>query len=153
MLDISNLLEQSCRCPLGVDERLMQPQEIVSQLAATGDSARLDERNSFPRFAEPCVIVFHALERSSQGTRRAFGAQPQVYSKQQPSRMRHRKCFENLVPQSIEELMVGNVRRELAFFAVEKKKVNVGTVIEFRSSEFAERKNRKVLFWRAVTLP
>ena len=66
--------------------------------------------------------------------------------------MRRRKCFENLVSQSIEKLMIGNVRRELAFLAVEKKKVNVRAVIEFASAEFPERKNRKLLFWRAVTL-
>ena len=67
--------------------------------------------------------------------------------------MRLRKCFENLVSQSIEKLMVRNVRRELAFVAVEKKKVDVRTVIEFASAEFPERKNRKIRFWRAVTLP
>ena len=49
--------------------------------------------------------------------------------------------------------MVRNVRRELAFVAVEKKKVNVRTVIEFASAEFPERKNRKLRLWRAITLP
>ena len=49
--------------------------------------------------------------------------------------------------------MIRNVRRELAFVAVEKKKVDVRTVIEFASAEFPERKNRKIRFWRAVTLP
>jgi hypothetical protein len=67
--------------------------------------------------------------------------------------MRLRKCFENPVSQSIEKLMIRNVRRELAFLAVEKKKVNVRAVIEFASAEFPERKNRKIRFWRAITLP
>ena len=66
--------------------------------------------------------------------------------------MRLRKCFKNLVSQSIEKLMVRNVRRELAFVAVEKKKVNVRTVIEFVSAEFPQRKNCKIRFWRTVTL-
>src|SRR4029077_16183731 len=76
VLDVRNLLEQIRRCTFRVDEWLMQPQEIVSQLAAAGDSARLDERNPLPRFAEPRVIVFHALERPSQRACRAFGAHP-----------------------------------------------------------------------------
>src|SRR4029077_2653568 len=125
VLDVRNLLEQIRRCTFRVDEWLMQPQEIVSQLAAAGDSARLDERNPLPRFAEPRVIVFHALERPSQRACRAFGAQPQIRSKQRAGRMRLRECFENLVSQSIEKLMVRNVGRELAFFAVEKKKIDV----------------------------
>src|SRR5215475_14421252 len=66
VLDVGNLLEQIWRYTLGVDEWLMQPQEIVSQLAAAGDSARLYESDSFPGFAEPSVIVFHALQRPSQ---------------------------------------------------------------------------------------
>ena len=67
--------------------------------------------------------------------------------------MRRRKCFEDLVSQSIEELMIGDVRRNLAFLAVEKKKVNVRTVIEFKSAQFPQRKNRKLRSWRAVALP
>ena len=66
--------------------------------------------------------------------------------------MRLRKCFENLVSQSIEKFVIRNVRRELAFVAVEKEKVDIRTVIEFGSAEFPERKNCKIRFWRAVPL-
>src|SRR4029077_11586558 len=93
------------------------------------------------------------LERPRQRACRAFGAQPQIRSKQRAGRMRLRKCFENLVSQSIEKLMVRNVRRELAFVAVEKKKVDVRTVVEFSSAEFPERENGNRRFCRAVTLP
>jgi len=64
-----------------------------------------------------------------------------------------RKCFENLISQSIEKLVIRNVRRELAFVAVEKEKIDIRAVIEFGSAEFPERQNRKIRFWRAVTLP
>src|SRR5215813_3191527 len=89
VFDVRDLLEQIWRCTPGVNERLMQSQKIVSQLAAAGYSARLDKRDTFPRFTEPSVIVFHALERPGQWAGRALGSQPQVYSKQQPRRIRH----------------------------------------------------------------
>src|SRR5947208_16953798 len=63
-LDARNLIQQIGVGALWVNERLMLPQEFVSELTATGDSAGFDERKPFPSFAEPSVIIFHALERA-----------------------------------------------------------------------------------------
>ena len=39
--------------------------------------------------------------------------------------MRSRKGFEDSFSQSVKELVIGNVRRKLAFVVVEKKKINI----------------------------
>ena len=52
-LDAGNFIQQIGRCAPGINKRLMLPQEFVSQLAAAADSARLDQRKTFPGFAEP----------------------------------------------------------------------------------------------------
>src|SRR5438552_10984628 len=57
MLDTRNLIQQIGVGALWVNERLMLPQEFVSELTATGDSACFDERKPFPSFAEPSVII------------------------------------------------------------------------------------------------
>ena len=60
--DACNLIQQVVRRALRVNERLMLPQEFVSQRTAAGDAACLDQCKPFPSFAEPSVIIFHALE-------------------------------------------------------------------------------------------
>ena len=125
MLDACNLIEQIGRRAFRVNKRLMLPQEFVSELTAAGDSAYFDQRKPFPSFPKPAVIIFHALERTSQGACRAFRAQAQIDSKQRTGRMRSRKRFENSFSEPVKELVIGNVRRELAFLTIEKKKINI----------------------------
>src|SRR5215469_12914118 len=52
VLDVRDLCQQIGSCAFWVNERLMQSQKIICQLTTAGDSAGLDERNAFPRFAE-----------------------------------------------------------------------------------------------------
>src|SRR6266480_6194012 len=86
-LDAGDFIQQIRRRAFGINERLMLPQEFVSQLAAAADSARLDQRKAFPGFAEPGIIIFHALERAGQWPRRAFRSQTQIDAKERASRM------------------------------------------------------------------
>src|SRR2546423_2042507 len=91
MLDFCNLLQQ-VRCGvLWIDKGLMQPQEIVRQLAAAGDSASFDEGDALPGFAKSSIVIFHAFERASQRSSRAFGSQTQVNSEERAGWMRCRK--------------------------------------------------------------
>src|SRR5437868_10618263 len=141
VLDICNLIQQIVRRALGIDERLMLPEEFVSQLAAARDPARLYQCKPFPGFAESGIIIFHALKRTSQWACRAFRAQAQIDPKKRTGVMRSRKRFENSFSQPVEEFVIGNVRRELAFLAVEKKKVNIRAVIQLAAAKFSEREN------------
>src|SRR6266542_4404448 len=52
-LDTGNFVQQIGRGALGINERLMLPQEFVSQLAAAPDSTCLDQRKTFPGLGEP----------------------------------------------------------------------------------------------------
>src|SRR6185312_1478845 len=128
-LDTGNFIQQIGRCARGINERLMLPQEFVSQLTAAADSTRLDQRKTFPGFAEPGIIVFHALERAGQWPGRAFGSQTQIDTEKRASRMPGRKRFEDSFSQPVKEFVIGNVRGELAFLTVEKKKINVRAMI------------------------
>src|SRR5213080_4413262 len=68
-LDVGDLVEQiGCRAPR-INERLMLSEEFVSQLATAADSARLDQGEALPSFAETGIIVFHTLERSREWSR------------------------------------------------------------------------------------
>src|SRR5258708_956195 len=107
----------------------MLPQEFVSQLAAAADCARLDQGKTFPGFAEPRIIICHAVERGGEWSCRAFRSQTQIDAEKRASRMPGGKCFEDSFSQPVKELVIGNVRRELAFLTVEKKKINVRAVI------------------------
>src|ERR671937_670693 len=77
-LDTGDFIQQIGRCAFRVNKRLMLPQEFVSQLPAAADSARFDQRKTFPGFAEPGIIIFHALERPSQWPCRAFRTQTEI---------------------------------------------------------------------------
>src|SRR6266480_629546 len=88
------------------------------------NSARLDQRKTFPGFAEPRIIVFHAVERAGQWPCRAFRSQTQIDAEKRANWMPGRKCFEDSFSQPVKEFVIGNVRRELAFLTVEKKKSN-----------------------------
>ena len=71
-LDAGDFIQQIGRRAFGINERLMLPQEFVSQFTTAADSARLDQCKAFPRFAEAGIVIFHARERTGQGTRGAF---------------------------------------------------------------------------------
>ena len=88
-LDAGDLVEQIRRRTTGINERLMLPQKFVSQLTATGYSACLDECKPFPCFAEPGVIIFHALERSRERPGRTFRTKAKIDPK--PSGLRHKE--------------------------------------------------------------
>src|SRR6184192_2004777 len=64
--------------------------------------------------------------------------------------MRSGKCFEDSFSQAVEELVIRNVWRELAFLAVEKEKINIGAVIQLASAQFSEGKNGKLRCGRFV---
>src|SRR4030095_3665878 len=124
-LDVGDFIQQIGRRAFWIDKRLMLSQEFVGQFPAAADSARLDQRKTFPGFATSVVIIFHALERVGQWPGGAFRSETQIDSKERASRMSGRKCFKNSFSQPVKEFMIGNVRRELAFLTVEKKKINV----------------------------
>ena len=62
------------------------------------------------------------------------------------------KTFEKSFSQPVEELVIRNVGGELAFLAVEKKKINIRAVIQLATAEFSERENRKFRRWRSLAL-
>src|SRR5437879_13520229 len=107
----------------------MLAQKFVSPLVIAGDSARFVLRDSFPGFAETRVMFFHAFERAGEWTSRAFRAQAKIDPEKRAFRVADGKRFQNFFCQSIEPLMIGESRRELAFFAVEKDKIDIGAVI------------------------
>ena len=82
VLDACNLIQQIGRRAFRINKRLVLSQKFVSQLAAAGDFPCLDQREPFPRFAKSAVIIFHAFERTSQRTCRAFRAQAQIDAKE-----------------------------------------------------------------------
>src|SRR5215467_15215276 len=67
--DVGDFIQQISRHTPWVNKRLMLPQEFVSQLTATADSARLDQRKTFPGLAKSGIIIFHAVERAGQRPR------------------------------------------------------------------------------------
>src|SRR6266536_4464582 len=152
-LNARNFIQQIGRCASGINERLMLPQEFVSQLTAAADSARLDQRKTFPGFAESGIIIFHALERAGQWPCRAFRSQTQIDAEKRASRMPGRKCFEDSFSQPVKEFVIGNVCCELAFFTVEKEKINIRAVVQFAAAEFAQRKDGEFRLGRTVLFP
>ena len=49
--------------------------------------------------------------------------------------------------------MIGEVRRELAFIALEKKKIHIRAMIQLAASELAERENGEFSLGGTVALP
>ena len=49
--------------------------------------------------------------------------------------------------------MIREARRDLTLFAVEKNKIDVGTVIKLTTAKFAECENGKFCGWATVALP
>lgn len=66
--------------------------------------------------------------------------------------MSYGKCLEDFLSQPVEELVIGKLRRELAFLAVEKKKVDIRAVIQLTASKFTQRENGEFGIRGAVTL-
>ena len=127
--DLCDFIEQVWCWAARINERLMLAQKFVSQLAIAGDSPRFDQRDPFPGFAETRVIIFHAFERAGEWTSRTFRAQAKIDPEKRAFRVADGKRFQNFFGQSIEPLMIRESRRELAFFAVEKDKIDIGAVI------------------------
>src|SRR5262252_6809484 len=87
LLDTGDFIQQIGRDAFRVNERLVLPQEFIGQFAAAADSARLDQRQAFPGFAKPGIIIFHALKGPSQWPRRTFRSKTQVDAEKRASRM------------------------------------------------------------------
>src|SRR4029453_12369413 len=135
-LDVGDLIEQIGRRTFGINKRLMLPQEFISQLATAGDSACFNQSQALPGFAETGIVIFHALERPGEWPGRTFRTKAQINAKEGAFRMTCGKCLKAFFSQPVEELVIGQLRRELAFLAVEKKKVDIGAVIQLGASEF-----------------
>src|SRR6266511_4015013 len=150
-LDVGDLIEQIGRGAFRINKRLMLPQEFVSQLATAGDSARLNQSQALPGFAETGVIIFHALERPGEWPGRTFRTKAQINAKQGAFWMTCGKCLEDFLSQPVKEFVVGNLWRELAFLAVEKEKIDIGTVIQLGASEFTQCQNGELGIRGAVT--
>jgi hypothetical protein len=63
------------------------------------------------------------------------------------------KCLEDFLPQPVKELVIGKLWREVALLAVEKKKIDIGAVIQLGASEFTERQNGELGMRGPVALP
>src|SRR4029453_11805415 len=151
--DTGDFIQQIRRRAFGVNKRMMLPQKFVGQFPAAADSARLDQRKTFPGFAEAGVIIFHALERAGQWSGRAFRSETQIDTKERASRMPGRKCFEDSFSHAVKEFMIGNMSGELAFLTVEKKKINVRAVIQLPAAKLAQCKNGELRLRRTILLP
>src|SRR5215510_2757577 len=152
LLDVGDFIKQIRRRAFGVNKRLMLPQEFVSQFPAAADSTGLDQRKTFPSFAKASIIIFDALERASQRSSRAFRSQTQIDTKKRASRMPRRKCFDDSFSQPVKEFVIGNVRCEVAFLTVEKKKIDVRAVVQLSAAKLAQCKNGEFRFRRTILL-
>src|ERR1700719_4136268 len=67
--------------------------------------------------------------------------------------MRNGKTLCNSFGQTVEKFMIGQPWRELAFLAVKKNQIDVGTVIEFVAAEFSKRQDGKLCIGRTEFSP
>src|SRR5947209_7857346 len=125
-LDAGDLIEQIGRGTARINERLMLPQEFVSKLAAAADSAGFDQCQPLPSFAKAAVVMLHTFQRASEWAGGAFRAEAKIDAKKRAFRITCRKCFENLFPKPVKELVIGKVRRDLALITVQKDKIDIG---------------------------
>ena len=128
---------------LGKNERLMLPEKFVGQLAAAGDAARFDQRQPFPGLAKPGVIIFHAVDRAGERSRRSLRAQPQIDPKKRARRIVGGEGLDYFRAELIEPLVIGQVRRNLSLFAVDEDHVDIGAVVQLPAPEFSQAENRK----------
>src|ERR1051326_7850738 len=142
--DVRNFVEQVRRRTARINKRLMLPKEFVGQFAIPRDAARLDQRHALPGFAKAGIIIFHAFERAREWTGAAFGTQAKIDTEKRAFRIAHGKYFQNLLGQSIKPLVIRNSRRDLAFLAVKKDKIDIGTMIELAAAKFAESQGGKL---------
>ncbi len=79
--DVGDLFEQIGCGTFRVNERLMLPQEFVSELTTAADPTSFDQRQALPGFPETAIIVLHAFKRSRQWPGGTFRAQPNIDTK------------------------------------------------------------------------
>ena len=96
--------------------------------------------------------MLHAFERACERTGRAFRPQSEIDPQQRALGIGRGKALQNFFAEAIEELMIRETRRELALVAVNKDKIDIGTVVQLAPAKFAQRQNRKFRFGRAVLL-
>src|SRR6266404_351807 len=86
-LDFRDLVQQIRRGTSWVNKRLMLPQKLVSELTASRDAARFYQSDSLPGFTETRIVIFHALERSSERTSRTFRTKAKIDAKERAVRI------------------------------------------------------------------
>ena len=143
-LDCGNFVEQIRRRAPGINKGLVLPKKFVGELATAANPPRLDQRETFPGFAKPRIIVLHALERSRERPGRPFRPEAKIDSKKRPIRARSGKGLPNLGSKQVEPFVIGEIRRNLPFVAVEEDDVYVGAMIQLTAAEFSQPENRKI---------
>jgi hypothetical protein len=128
-LNAADLFQNIAGGTLWKNERLMLPEKFVSQLTTSGDTARLDQSEPFPGLAEPRIIIFHTVDRTRERPGRTFRPQSQIDPEQRAGRIVGRKGLDNFRAQLVEPLVISQVRRNLAFFGVNKNHVDIRAVV------------------------
>ena len=136
---------QQIRCrTFRINERLMMSQEFVNKLVASANAARFESVRVVPRFRQtrrnnfPCSRVSEREARRCPPAAAAdrFGRASLSGSLRKMSRL---SCA-----QPIEPFVITLVRRDLAFFTVEKNHIDIGTVIQLAAAQFSQSENRKL---------
>src|SRR5438067_10692592 len=135
------------------NERLMLPEKFVGQLAAAGDAARLGQRQPLPCFAKPGIIIFHAVDRAGERSRRSLRAEPQIDPKKRARRIVSGERLDYFRAELIEPFVIGQVRRHLPFLAIDEDYVDIGAVVQLPAAEFSQAQNRKRRLRSAAPAP
>ena len=129
---------------LGINEGLVLAKKFVGELAAAANPSRLDQREPFPGFAEARIVILHALERARERSGCSFRPEAEIDPKERPIRARSGKGLPDLGSEQVEPFVIGEVRRNLPFLAVEEDDVDIGTVIQLPAAEFSQPENREI---------
>src|SRR5256885_11507730 len=126
--DGSDLVEQISSGTLWVNKRLKLSQKFVGELAAAADSARFDQRETFPGLAETGVIIFHARERTRERPAGTFRTETKIDTKQRTVSVGARKRLNNFLAQTVEPFVIGNAK-QFPIIAIKKNKIDIGAMI------------------------
>ena len=119
------------------NERLMLPEKFVGQLAAAGDAARLGQRQPLPCLAKAGIIIFHAVDRAAEPSRRSLRAQPQIDPNKRARRIVGGERLDYFRAELIEPFVISQVRRHLSFLAIDEDHVDIGTMVQLAAAEFS----------------
>ena len=124
----------------------MLPEKFVGQLAAPSDPARLDQGEALPRFAKAGVIIFHAVDRAGERSCRPFRPQPKIDPEKRARGIVGGEGLNDFRAELVEPLVISQVRRDLAFLAVDENHVDIGAVVQLTATEFPQAENREGRF-------